>query len=157
MKSSSEDTLQFGKGLRDHDARKEMILCEAARAFATESVHQVSLANLAERLGITKAALYHYVSGKDEIITEILGRSIARIDRLIDRAHVRGENGAEKLMLFVRHYCIYDDFDRCLTSIDLLALNPESQTINRQIHRKVLDEVTGIISEGGVRRQFAAL
>ncbi|MBP6816278.1 MAG: helix-turn-helix transcriptional regulator, partial [Burkholderiaceae bacterium] len=50
--------------------KRNALLREAARAFSGRGYHNTSLDDVAAVLGVTKAALYHYVRSKQEILFE---------------------------------------------------------------------------------------
>jgi AcrR family transcriptional regulator len=59
----------------DSHPRREEILATAIRAFSAKGYSQVSLQEIAEEMGITKAAIYYYFKQKDEILGEALTRA----------------------------------------------------------------------------------
>lgn len=52
-------------------ATRERILEEAARLFTEKGYEATSVQDLAEALGLSKAALYHHFRGKEEVLYEI--------------------------------------------------------------------------------------
>jgi AcrR family transcriptional regulator len=58
----------------------------ALELFTEQGYEQTSLREIAERLGVTKAALYYHFKSKDEIVNSFLDDSTAQIDELIDWA-----------------------------------------------------------------------
>lgn len=56
---------------------KERIIEEALRLFSEKGYAGISMSDIAERLKITKAALYKHYSGKREIFQKILDRMSA--------------------------------------------------------------------------------
>ena len=54
---------------------KERIIEEALRLFSEKGYAGTSMSDIAERLKITKAALYKHYSGKREIFQKILDRT----------------------------------------------------------------------------------
>ena len=63
---------------------KENILIEALKLFAQDGYEAVSVRNIAEKLGITKGALYRHYKNKRDIFDSIVDRMI-QIDA--DRAN----------------------------------------------------------------------
>jgi AcrR family transcriptional regulator len=47
--------------------KRGALVREAARAFSARGYYNTSLDDAAKQLGVTKAALYYYVKGKEEI------------------------------------------------------------------------------------------
>lgn len=54
------------------DARKNLILREAARLFYTRGYHDTSLQDIADAAGLQKGSLYHYITGKEQLLFELL-------------------------------------------------------------------------------------
>ena len=61
----------------------------ALELFAEHGYDGTSLRQIAERLGITKAALYYHFQSKDDIVTSLMADMFAKVDALT--AWARGE------------------------------------------------------------------
>ena len=59
------------------DVSRQQILQAAKELFAVQGVRSTSLAQIAEALGITKAALYHYFESKQEIAVQAVLANLA--------------------------------------------------------------------------------
>ena len=57
---------------KDYDQKRGQILKVAANVFATEGFDRASMSQLAKACGISKANIYHYYSGKDALLFDIL-------------------------------------------------------------------------------------
>lgn len=57
---------------RKHNQRRELILRAAAVVFADVGYHGASLEDIAERLDLTRASLYHYFPSKDALLSTCL-------------------------------------------------------------------------------------
>ncbi|WP_372885830.1 TetR/AcrR family transcriptional regulator [Shimia sp.] len=57
---------------KDHDQKRDQILKNAAKVFATEGFDRASMALLARECGISKANIYHYYDSKDALLFDIL-------------------------------------------------------------------------------------
>jgi AcrR family transcriptional regulator len=66
----------FADRRRDPETKREAVLQTAAQLFLEKSYSRTSMNDLAERLNITKPALYHYFHNKEEVLLECyrLGR-----------------------------------------------------------------------------------
>ena len=64
---------------RSADTRAE-IREVATELFATQGIEQTSLREIAERLDITKAALYYHFPSKDELIAELVRPMVADLE-----------------------------------------------------------------------------
>src|SRR3954451_18895604 len=74
MKKDAIVTSPHGKAFasrrRDPATKREAVLQTAAQLFLEKSYGRTSLNDVAERLNITKPALYHYFRNKEEILLE---------------------------------------------------------------------------------------
>src|SRR3954467_15327675 len=60
----------FASRRRDPETKRDAVLQTAAQLFLEKSYGRTSLNDVAERLSITKPALYHYFANKEEILLE---------------------------------------------------------------------------------------
>jgi AcrR family transcriptional regulator len=63
------------------EVSKQEILNVAKRLFAEQGVRATSLAKIAEVVGVTKAALYHYFASKHEIVLEAVRANVRDFDQ----------------------------------------------------------------------------
>lgn len=85
---------------RRHELRREQILAAAAAEFAEHGYDGATLERIGERIGLSKASLYHYVDSKQELLATLLGH----VTTQIQEAAVRpvGTPAVERLRAFVR-------------------------------------------------------
>jgi AcrR family transcriptional regulator len=55
---------------RARDQKRDAVLRTALRLFLEEGYHRTTLAEVADRLSITKPALYNYFRSKEDILVE---------------------------------------------------------------------------------------
>jgi TetR/AcrR family transcriptional regulator, cholesterol catabolism regulator len=96
------ETAASGPGGRT--ATEGMILAEACQLFATRGFDGTSIRDIANAVGISNAALYHYFADKDELLARIVINVIERQCELMERRIVPGDPPAEKLRAFMRAY-----------------------------------------------------
>lgn len=63
---------------------RSRIQAVALELFTEQGYEKTSLREIAERLGVTKAALYYHFKSKDDIVHSFVADRIERLDRLID-------------------------------------------------------------------------
>jgi AcrR family transcriptional regulator len=85
-------------------ATEAMILAEACQLFASRGFDGTSIRDIANAVGISNAALYHYFADKDELLARIVINVIERQCELMERRIEPGESPAEKLRAFMRAY-----------------------------------------------------
>jgi AcrR family transcriptional regulator len=71
---------------RNTDTREE-IRAVALELFAAHGVEKTSLRQIAERLDITKAALYYHFPSKDDLLAELAQPMIDDLGTFLDEAH----------------------------------------------------------------------
>ena len=62
--------MPFESRRRARDEKREAVLRTAVALFLEQGYHRVTLNHVADRLNITKPALYNYFRSKDEILFE---------------------------------------------------------------------------------------
>lgn len=84
--------------------KRTALLREAARAFNARGFHNTSLDDVAAALGVTKAALYHYISSKQEILYECHMMAYDLGDQALEHVREHQGTGLEKVGLVVRRF-----------------------------------------------------
>lgn len=56
------------------ESRLQLILDAAAAEFADVGYERATLERIGERVGLSKASLYYYVNGKEQLLSRLLGR-----------------------------------------------------------------------------------
>jgi AcrR family transcriptional regulator len=68
---------------------RERLLTAALELFAEHGVSGTSLQMIADRLGVTKAAVYHQFPAKEEIVLALIGPPLERLAPIADAAERR--------------------------------------------------------------------
>lgn len=68
---------------------RDKIQAVALELFAEQGYEKTSLREIAERLGVTKAALYYHFRTKDDIVASLFDDYHTRIDEIIDWANAQ--------------------------------------------------------------------
>ena len=97
--------LPFESRRRARDEKREAVLRAAVRLFLEQGYHRATLNEVAERLNITKPALYNYFRGKDEILFECWAMGQERVDDFIAGINADGGTGLAKLRKLIRRLC----------------------------------------------------
>src|SRR5271156_1558165 len=63
--------------------RREEILDEATQLFAERGYEGTSMADLAERVGLRKASLFHHFTSKEVLYAAVLARLVERVGQTI--------------------------------------------------------------------------
>src|SRR5512132_897433 len=82
---------------------RERIQAIALELFAEQGYEKTSLREIAERLGVTKAALYYHFKSKDEIVNSFVEDRLRRMDELIEWAGTQPATLATRRELISRY------------------------------------------------------
>jgi len=86
------------------DRKREVLLREAAASFNRRGYHGTSLAEIAKKLGVTKAALYTYVPSKEELLYYCHDSAMDTAFESLRQAQAEGGTGLQKLTSTLRGY-----------------------------------------------------
>ena len=78
------------------------VLVVAVEVFNERGYDGTSMRDLADRLGIAKSAIYHHVTGKEELLRLALDRALAGLAAVTDRARALPAPAIERLEYLVR-------------------------------------------------------
>ena len=118
--------------------------------FIQSGYRQTSLDDVAEKLKITKPALYYYFQNKEEIYLECYRRGIALTQHNLDRIHAHAGSGLEKVAGFIHTYTVIiaRDFGRFLVRQDDRELSRKAQIEVRAEKRKIDASLRSFIEQG---------
>ncbi|MGH3282535.1 MAG: TetR/AcrR family transcriptional regulator [Trebonia sp.] len=88
------------RGRPGHDL--ESVLAVAVEVFNERGYDGTSMRDLSQRLGIAKSAIYHHVSGKEELLSLALDRALTGLSSVADRARALDAPAIERLEYLVR-------------------------------------------------------
>ena len=88
-------------------APRERILEEAAKLFAHSGYDGSSVADLAAALGVSKAAIYHYFTTKQDIYDAIILAVLEGLTRHVGQALDQAASPAERLRAFMLGHARY--------------------------------------------------
>src|SRR5476651_2407138 len=109
-----------------HEAKRGALLREAAIAFTRKGFHAASLDDIAQKLGVTKAALYHYFPSKHALLRECFARALQVGFEGLTSAQTAGGTGRERLNHALRFYLegMIDELSCCVVLTEENALLP---------------------------------
>lgn len=86
------------------ELKRASIVREAAQCFNRSGFHATSMDEIAARLGVTKAALYRYVSNKHELLFASFKLAMESSFASLDEGERLGTSGLEKLRITLTVY-----------------------------------------------------
>src|SRR5690348_18219061 len=129
----------FADRRRDPDTKRDAVLQTAAQLFLEKSYGRTSMNDVAERLNITKPALYHYFRNKEEILLGCYQLGAAMIEEILNDIAAHCGAGLEKVEAFIYSYAnvMTVNFGRCVMRLDEGDLTPEAFGDVRSYKRKI--------------------
>jgi AcrR family transcriptional regulator len=137
-----------------NEARRLEILRAAARVFRRRGVAAAGMREIAEEAGLSPGNLYHYFSGKDEILLFCQERTIERMLASVQSAH---GTAAERLRTVLRAHVhsMLDETEGATAHLDVEAL-PERMRVPMIEKRDAYERAVRAIVAAGVKsREFA--
>ncbi len=111
------------------DTRLERLQTIAARVFAEKGYHPTTMRHLARETGMSLAGMYHYVSGKDELLHSIQRRYFTEVLQGAEAALAGELDPRERLERFIRHHITF--FARHMSEMKVLSHEAESLSGDR--------------------------
>src|ERR1035437_9517947 len=139
----------FADRRRDPATKREAVLKTAAQLFLEKSYGRTSMNDVADRLNITKPALYHYFDNKEDILLECYRLGVGLIEEILNEIADRG-TGLQKVEAFIHSYAsvMTVNFGRCVMRLDEGDLTSDARTEVRTYKRKIDRRLRGFIQEG---------
>jgi len=130
---------------------KQEIITTAVTLFKEKSFSATSMQEIAEALHVTKAALYYYISSKEEILYEIFHQTMTtaeiRLERLMERNLPTEELLREiiynQIMAFIDEMANITIFFS-----ETVHLPPEHQKSINDRRKRYQDTIAGVLQKG---------
>lgn len=144
----------------DRGKREQQIIDVATELFHQEGYRATTLDHVASKLGISKAALYHYVSSKEDLLSRIY---LQALESFFASAYEIGRSEQpprEKLRSFIRNH-IENIIVKNLAMFGVFFseehnLPPKDRKKIRREKRKYTKVVEDILAEGMAQGDFAS-
>lgn len=109
------------------DAKRDAMLREASMSFNRRGFHGTSLDDVAQQLGVTKAALYYYFPNKQAMLKACFDLVMEAAFANLERAKKEGKTGREKLRLILTYFLEYiiNDLNVSVTIMEEDTLSPD--------------------------------
>lgn len=142
-------------------AKRRSVILSAASAFRRRGYHNTSMVDIAQTLGLTKAALYYYVKNKEEILYESHAMTYGSMDEILKSYRKSKVSGRETLEVIFREFVglLTQSGVSLLTDVDSLKGEWKAQILSRRskIERRVVDIVKRGQADGSIREGDARL
>jgi TetR/AcrR family transcriptional regulator len=84
--------------------KRKAIIREASRVFNRRGSHGTTLDDVAERLGVTKTALYRYVDNKNDLLCACHEEAMEIANEHLEHGERAGKTGLEKIQIAMTGY-----------------------------------------------------
>ena len=140
----------FANRRRDPATKREAVLQTAAQLFLEKSYRRTTMNDVADRLKITKPALYHYFPNKEEILLGCYRWGATLIEECLDEIAGHCGSGLEKVEAFIESYAtvMTVNFGRCVMRMDEGDLSEAARAGVRSYKRKIDRRLRSFLEEG---------
>ncbi len=140
----------FASRRRDPVTKREAVLKTAAQLFLEKSYGRTSLDDVANRLYITKPAIYHYFHNKEDILLGCYRWGTTLIEESLNKIAAQYGTGLEKVEAFIYAYAnaMTVNFGRCVMRLDEGDLSGTARAEVRAYKRKIDRRLRSFIQEG---------
>lgn len=140
----------FESRRRARNEKREAVLRAAVQVFLEKGYHRATMNDVAERLNITKPALYNYFGSKDEILFECCVLGQERIDEAITEIDAGGGVGLAKLRKLIRAYAevMTTDYGAGLIRFDTRDLSERNSRTLRAAKKDIDRAFRTYVAEG---------
>jgi AcrR family transcriptional regulator len=109
-RSQDGESIARGRASSGQSTRRR-IQDAALQLFAAKGFFATGIREIADRVGVTTAALYHYMGSKDELLIEIMVSSMTQLIRAAEESLATADEPAAELAALVRAHVGYHALD----------------------------------------------
>jgi TetR/AcrR family transcriptional regulator len=130
--------------------KKRLMLREAAAAFNERGFHNVSLDEVAVRLGISKTVFYYYFKDKNHLLLSCVEIGFELAEDAIGTAEKHEGNYLEKVVAFVHAYVtgITSEIGTCAVLTELTSLHADDLQAVRKRQRAFGRRLVRLVEQG---------
>lgn len=130
---------------------QEELTKAATRLFQARGIRAVTLQEIADEVGLKKAALYHYFTSRDDLLRHVFGDWLKRDIEKLEAVTSAPGTTRERLRLYVRHHisCITENIELYGLTFSAEAELPHEVRAEFRTFKRESDVVVqGILREG---------
>lgn len=133
-----------------HDAKRLLILSQAARMFVDQGFHQTTIDQIASALHVSKPTIYYYIESKEDILHQITRLALDDLDASLAIQCNATMTAIDRLENFFHTYCqiILTDFGSCMAFVTDRSLNAAHRKRLRLLKKEFELRVRAIIADG---------
>ena len=145
----------------DSSITRDRIIEQATRLFVTRGYHAMSMREIAEAVGVTKAALYYHFSDKEALFVAVLTASLDRLEAILQAARATGQTAREQVREMLNGIFAQSPDQRAIVRVarqEMAALSQETlEQFGRLYYAKFVGQVEAILADGVARRELREL
>jgi AcrR family transcriptional regulator len=137
--------------------KREIILNAATDVFYNTSYQNSSVDDIATAMSVTKAVVYYNFTSKEEVLEQIIDRSIALTHESIDHGIAAGRTPAQKLALLCFFYAFHILKNQKMVAVYFREERNFSAALRRRttmLEKSVDEKVSTILNVGIVSGEF---
>lgn len=134
-------------------AKRAQVLEEAARALNARGVSQTSLADIAKRVGVSRAALYYYFDDQEDLVFQCYRQSCELMAQQLEAAGRLGLPAMATLEAFVDGMLREDTAEFAALS-EAAFLRPEQRSVILGLYEAILGDIAAILRDGAARDEL---
>lgn len=131
---------------------QEQILATAKDLFVNKGYHGLSMREISDALGVSKAALYYHFRDKEGLFLAILKIYLDDLSVVLDRILCEPEVCSKKISAFIHHVLTQPGKQRAtirLASQEIVHLNNGARSAFDQVyHEQFIDKIGAIFQAG---------
>ena len=131
---------------------RERVLAEATHLFVTHGYNGISMREIAEAVGVSKAGLYYHFKDKQDLFLAILADNLISIGQLVQQAPSTGTSSREQIGQLVRSLFAQPAEQRAvirLASLEMAHLAPEARAaFGRDYEAQFIGRIAAILQAG---------
>lgn len=136
----------------------QQILETAKKLFIRYGYHGLSMRQIAEAVGVSKAALYYHFQDKEQLFLAILDDNLREIESLIRQVERDSDDSRARIRALVRGILLLPAEKRAvirLASQEMAQLNaPARAMFDQSYHEKFINRVRSILKAGIARGEL---
>lgn len=137
---------------------RQQILDAAKRLFIQHGYHGLSMREIAETLGVSKAALYYHFKDKEELLLAILDSYLDEMEASLAQIQAMRGDARQRVMALVEMILSQPAEQRAvirLSSQEMAQLGaPARQAFDQAYHRKFIHRIQAILQDGMERGEL---
>lgn len=131
---------------------RQRILEEATRLFVARGYHGISMREIAEAVGVSKAGLYYHFKDKEDLFLAILVANLERIEALIQEARREGATTRKQIDRLMRALFAQAPAQRAIIRLASQEMAHLSRTARAEFGRlyreKFIGQIEAILRHG---------